>query len=134
MFHDNKPSRQALYKTIELLRMYCMGNEPVKFEVVSDQRVNFPTRCRPLSPPPPSCPAAFASFLRLLSLSAAQMTASYRFGIVNYEDPNYNVSMPVFSIHGNHDDPSGVSLPSVPSIHAHTTHTLTSCVIHRTVG
>lgn len=27
--------------------------------------------------------------------------------VVNYEDPNLNVSMPVFSIHGNHDDPSG---------------------------
>ncbi|XP_011187962.1 double-strand break repair protein MRE11 [Zeugodacus cucurbitae] len=26
---------------------------------------------------------------------------------VNYEDPNLNVSIPVFSIHGNHDDPSG---------------------------
>ncbi|KYN11165.1 Double-strand break repair protein MRE11A [Trachymyrmex cornetzi] len=25
---------------------------------------------------------------------------------VNYEDPNLNVSMPVFTIHGNHDDPS----------------------------
>ncbi|XP_015439228.1 PREDICTED: double-strand break repair protein MRE11A [Dufourea novaeangliae] len=25
---------------------------------------------------------------------------------VNYEDPNFNVSMPIFSIHGNHDDPS----------------------------
>jgi double-strand break repair protein MRE11 len=27
--------------------------------------------------------------------------------VVNYEDPNYNVSIPVFSIHGNHDDPAG---------------------------
>ena len=26
---------------------------------------------------------------------------------VNYEDPNLNVSMPIFSIHGNHDDPIG---------------------------
>ncbi|KAJ2892156.1 meiotic recombination, partial [Coemansia aciculifera] len=26
---------------------------------------------------------------------------------VNYEDPNLNVSLPVFTIHGNHDDPSG---------------------------
>ncbi|KAJ1749563.1 meiotic recombination [Coemansia sp. RSA 1821] len=26
---------------------------------------------------------------------------------VNYEDPNINVELPVFSIHGNHDDPSG---------------------------
>lgn len=30
-----------------------------------------------------------------------------RFPVVNYEDPNLNVSMPVFSIHGNHDDPIG---------------------------
>jgi double-strand break repair protein MRE11 len=29
------------------------------------------------------------------------------FSHVNYEDPNINVSIPVFSIHGNHDDPSG---------------------------
>lgn len=26
---------------------------------------------------------------------------------VNYEDPNLNVGIPVFSIHGNHDDPAG---------------------------
>jgi DNA repair exonuclease SbcCD nuclease subunit len=24
----------------------------------------------------------------------------------NYLDPNYNIQLPVFSIHGNHDDPS----------------------------
>jgi len=29
------------------------------------------------------------------------------FPAVNYEDPNLNVSIPVFSIHGNHDDPQG---------------------------
>ncbi|KAJ2656324.1 meiotic recombination [Coemansia sp. RSA 1200] len=26
---------------------------------------------------------------------------------VNYEDPNLNIALPVFSIHGNHDDPAG---------------------------
>jgi len=31
----------------------------------------------------------------------------YRVETVNYMDPNLNVSLPVFSIHGNHDDPSG---------------------------
>ena len=36
-----------------------------------------------------------------------------RFPVVNYEDPNYNISIPVFSIHGNHDDPAGVSNFSV---------------------
>ncbi|GAB2284579.1 meiotic recombination [Dionaea muscipula] len=30
------------------------------------------------------------------------------FGHVNYEDPHYNVGLPVFTIHGNHDDPAGV--------------------------
>ena len=29
------------------------------------------------------------------------------FDHVNYEDPDINVSIPLFSIHGNHDDPSG---------------------------
>ena len=28
---------------------------------------------------------------------------------MNYEDPNYNMSIPVFTIHGNHDNPAGVS-------------------------
>lgn len=27
--------------------------------------------------------------------------------VVNYEDPNLNISVPIFSIHGNHDDPTG---------------------------
>lgn len=29
-----------------------------------------------------------------------------RFGRVNYEDPNFSVGLPIFSIHGNHDDPT----------------------------
>lgn len=27
-------------------------------------------------------------------------------GAFNFQDPNYAVHLPVFSIHGNHDDPS----------------------------
>lgn len=27
---------------------------------------------------------------------------------MNYQDGNLNISIPVFSIHGNHDDPTGV--------------------------
>jgi len=74
LFHENKPSRSTLVKTIEILRRYCLNDQPVKFQVVSDQTVNFPNR----------------------------------FGQVNYEDPNFNVGLPVFTIHGNHDDPAGV--------------------------
>lgn len=29
------------------------------------------------------------------------------FNHVNYEDPDINIAIPVFSIHGNHDDPTG---------------------------
>ncbi|KAF0890853.1 hypothetical protein E2562_004328 [Oryza meyeriana var. granulata] len=74
LFHENKPSRSTLVKTIEILRRYCLNDQPVKFQVVSDQTINFPNR----------------------------------FGQVNYEDPNFNVGLPVFTIHGNHDDPAGV--------------------------
>jgi double-strand break repair protein MRE11 len=40
-------------------------------------------------------------------LSDASEIFEGQFSHVNYEDPDINVSIPVFSIHGNHDDPSG---------------------------
>ncbi|GJQ69804.1 mre11 [Trypoxylus dichotomus] len=36
--------------------------------------------------------------------------------IVNYEDPDLNVSLPIFSIHGNHDSPNGNQLVSALDI------------------
>ncbi|XP_027068744.2 double-strand break repair protein MRE11-like isoform X1 [Coffea arabica] len=74
LFHENKPSRSTLVKAMEILRRYCLNDQPVQFQVVSDQTVNF----------------------------------ANSFGHVNYEDPHFNVGLPVFSIHGNHDDPAGV--------------------------
>jgi double-strand break repair protein MRE11 len=45
----------------------------------------------------------------MMLLSAYRfLNISRAFNHVNYEDPNINVAIPVFSIHGNHDDPSGV--------------------------
>ncbi|CAI4220134.1 unnamed protein product [Parascedosporium putredinis] len=40
-------------------------------------------------------------------LSDASDNFEGAFNHVNYEDPDINISIPVFSIHGNHDDPSG---------------------------
>ncbi|TDZ39577.1 Double-strand break repair protein mus-23 [Colletotrichum spinosum] len=40
-------------------------------------------------------------------LSDANEVFEGAFPNVNYEDPDINISIPVFSIHGNHDDPSG---------------------------
>ncbi|CAI7827202.1 unnamed protein product, partial [Closterium sp. NIES-53] len=74
LFHDNKPSRATLVRTIDILRRYCLSDNPVRFQVVSDQTLNFPNS----------------------------------FGHVNYEDEHYNVGMPVFTVHGNHDDPAGI--------------------------
>jgi double-strand break repair protein MRE11 len=90
LFHDNKPSRTTLYKTMELLRRYCMGDRPIQFRLLSDQSINFKDK------------------YVLKILQVANLIFNERFATVNYEDPNYNVAMPIFSIHGNHDDPSGV--------------------------
>lgn len=36
LFHENKPSRDCLYRTIALLREYTMGDKPVQLELLSD--------------------------------------------------------------------------------------------------
>lgn len=41
-----------------------------------------------------------------LSLNILQSLFFRRFGHVNYEDPYFSVGLPIFSIHGNHDDPT----------------------------
>ncbi|CAK5263680.1 unnamed protein product [Mycena citricolor] len=75
LFHENKPSRDCLYKTIGLLREYTMGDKPIQVE--------------------------------LLSHPYKGQAEGFTFPMINYEDPNLNVGIPVFSIHGNHDDPQG---------------------------
>ncbi|KAJ1502252.1 Double-strand break repair protein mre11a, partial [Coelomomyces lativittatus] len=40
-------------------------------------------------------------------LSDQSVNFPNRFATANYQDANFNVSLPVFAIHGNHDDPSG---------------------------
>lgn len=73
LFHDNKPSRKAMYQVMRALRMNCLGEKPCELEMLSDASDVF----------------------------------DGAFNHVNYEDPDINVAIPVFSIHGNHDDPSG---------------------------
>lgn len=41
LYHENKPSRQTLHCTMELLRQYCMGSRPCPIELRSDPKVNF---------------------------------------------------------------------------------------------
>lgn len=70
LFHENKPTRSTLYKTMKILRKYTMGHEPVQLQLMSDP------------------------------------TSSFASGQINYEDQFTSVDLPVFSIHGNHDDPT----------------------------
>ena len=38
---------------------------------------------------------------------------------VNYTDPNLNIQLPIFSIHGNHDDPAGMGqFSALDKLHA----------------
>lgn len=37
VFHENKPSRRTMHRTMEIMRRYCMGGESVGFQIVSDQ-------------------------------------------------------------------------------------------------
>ncbi|XP_043668243.1 double-strand break repair protein MRE11 [Vespula pensylvanica] len=39
-----------------------------------------------------------------------------RYKNANYEDPNININMPVFTIHGNHDDPSFSNVGSMDTL------------------
>mmetsp|Transcript_19819 Transcript_19819/g.50366 ORF Transcript_19819/g.50366 Transcript_19819/m.50366 type:complete len:637 (-) Transcript_19819:68-1978(-) len=70
LFDENRPSRQSLYRTMELLRRYCCGDGDISICVDSDP-------------------------------------SQFRFGAPNWEDENMNVCLPIFAIHGNHDDPTG---------------------------
>lgn len=65
LFHDNKPSRKTIVRTMKILREMCLGDENVRLAVRSDPRD------------------------------------------VNYMNPCYAISLPIFIIHGNHDDPTG---------------------------
>jgi hypothetical protein len=44
---------------------------------------------------------------KLAPFSTRSLLNLHSFPAVNYEDTNLNVAIPVFSIHGNHDDPQG---------------------------
>ena len=36
LFHENRPSRDCIYRVIALLREYTMGEKPVQIELLSD--------------------------------------------------------------------------------------------------
>jgi len=79
LFHENKPTRQAEIKCVQILRNHVLGDRPIQMEYLSDPSVDY---------------------------------AHCNSKMVNYESGNLNIGLPVFSIHGNHDDPSGFGATS----------------------
>ncbi|KAI9726763.1 MAG: meiotic recombination [Chrysothrix sp. TS-e1954] len=93
LFHENKPSRKSMYQVMRSLRMNCYGEKPCELEMLSDGSESL---------------GGFVDAFKSLSICVQLIVAKPRFfSHVNYEDPDINVAIPVFSIHGNHDDPSG---------------------------
>ncbi|KAI5188422.1 double-strand break repair protein MRE11 [Nematocida sp. AWRm77] len=74
MFHEVHPSKYTMYRTMQILQKYCVGDAPIYVECLDNK--NFKSLCKTISQ-------------------------------ANYYSENINISLPVFSIHGNHDEPSG---------------------------
>ncbi|KXN70006.1 Metallo-dependent phosphatase, partial [Conidiobolus coronatus NRRL 28638] len=78
LFHDNLPTRSSLHACMSLIRQYTFGSG----EKSSRSKLNI----------------------------ESDMTLNFmdRFGTANFLSGDFRVRLPIFSIHGNHDDPSGV--------------------------
>ncbi|SRR6266851_2126133 len=103
LFHENRPSRDCLYQVMSLLREYTLGDKPVEIELLSD---------------PNEGKAAGVSYAVAPFLTCSLLNV-HSFPAVNYEDSNLNVAIPVFSIHGNHDDPQGAGPVNTPCTLCH---------------
>ncbi|KAG5678522.1 hypothetical protein PVAND_008189 [Polypedilum vanderplanki] len=84
LFHKAQPSANSLNKCIQLLRTYTLGRKEIEFEV-TDIATGEPMQ-----------------FQRNPNFENESLSATT--APINYEDDNINVSYPVFTIHGNHDD------------------------------
>nr|WPK49562.1 MRE11 [Batillipes sp.] len=87
LFHHFRPSRLTVTKTTDLLHKYCLGENPVGINFLSNPKELF-SHANPAYQKP------------------------------NWEDPNINICLPIFSIHGNHDNPvSSESLSEMDVLH-----------------
>jgi DNA repair exonuclease SbcCD nuclease subunit len=77
---------------VELFRRYCMGHEPIQIRIL---------------PSTTSTSSSSKSNSQGGNNSTnIQSSSPFVRGFSNYEDEFYSVDLPVFAIHGNHDDPS----------------------------
>lgn len=131
LFHDNKPSRSTVIKCLDILNRSCIGDRPVAFQVrslrASATCVAVPVQ-RPLKLQRMKyclgevcglCCCGRSCLVRAharthhgapVRCAFTQVLSSpglIESGVDQTQDPHLNVGLPVFTIHGNHDDPSG---------------------------
>lgn len=102
LFHDSNPSRECLHRTMQILRNKCVGDRPVSIQVLS-------------SPGAPAPQAGCKEGEEYIYGGPEQHRGRGGEKYINtctpknpnFTDPNYNISLPVYTIHGNHDDPTG---------------------------
>jgi len=61
LFHDNKPSRKAMYQVMRSIRLNCLGEKPCELQVLGDQSIIFDDKCHPFPYPFTSAILLFAS-------------------------------------------------------------------------
>ncbi|KAL8272686.1 hypothetical protein Esti_003390 [Eimeria stiedai] len=134
LFDENKPSRTTLYRAMCLLRKYCFGSGTIQFDVLSTATAAAPAAAGDATQPSANGATGGASAASAgrkagvrveaaategqtqangkanSTLAATQGMAKdvFRFGL-NYLNENVNVCMPIFAMHGNHDDPGDSS-------------------------
>ncbi|XP_026193334.1 uncharacterized protein LOC34622899 [Cyclospora cayetanensis] len=129
LFDENMPSRTTLYRAMCLLRKYCFGSGTVQFDVLPASTTASPDGCaatQPSTSDKAAAPSSLQNKEHIWEQQAApgstRATAEnaepsattglisdiFRFGL-NYLNENVNVCMPIFAMHGNHDDPGDAS-------------------------
>ena len=129
MFHENKPSRRTMHSTMSILGAHVFGTEPVFMQLLTNPAEVLKKRqvCTALFPPP-------RPPWLVIHCSSKPLPVPWKWQ-ANFLDPSLSVSLPVFSIHGNHDDPSREGQPTLrvlscaPLAHSDTHHLLFLLVV-----
>lgn len=116
LFHDSNPSRECIHRTMQILRNRCVGDRPISINVLSSpgapvRRVggdddsnggnnnNNGDEEYSYGNDDPTEQRKRRGSEKYVNTCTPKNP--------NFVDPNYNISLPVYSIHGNHDDPTG---------------------------